>query len=52
MQRDGKIPEANDVNNFRRKTLIIFHKYAANLRNTKLRRGCGCEYKFMRHRPP
>lgn len=41
MQRDGKIPEASDVNSFRRRTLIIFHKYAANLRSTKLRRGCG-----------
>lgn len=41
MQRDGEIPEASDVNSFRRRTLIIFHKYAANLRSTKLRRGCG-----------
>lgn len=41
MQRDDKIPEASDVNSFRWKTLIIFHKYAANLRSTKLRRGCG-----------
>lgn len=51
MQRDGEIPKASDVNSFRRRTLIIFHKCAANLRSTKLRRGLRREYKFMRHRP-
>jgi len=39
MQRE--ILEASNVNSFRRRTLIIFHKYAANLRSTKLRRGYG-----------
>jgi len=37
MQRDGEIPEVSDVNSFGWRTLIIFHKYIANLRSTKLR---------------